>query len=865
MLSLMYMNNDNTRQLKNQWHNKIHWDNLDTQKHIICMLPPPNVTGSLHIGHALNITLQDIKMRYLSLFDKLSLWIAGTDHAGIATQLVAQRLLAKDGIDYKTLSETDFKKYIATVKDNHESIVKDQVLKMDTVINWDAYCFTLDPKVCESVFLTFKKLFDEGLIYQDMRLTNWDPILQTALSDLEVEYKTVSGNLYYIEYQTDFESIIVATTRPETLLGDNALCVNPDDERYKHLIGVKAYIPITGKAIPIIADKVADMSFGTGVLKVTVAHALADFELGKKYNLDYYNIIDKTGCMIDVPEEFVGLSCDDAKIKIVAKLTTLNLLKKAETIKHQVPYGEKSGNKLECILTKQWFINTHPLAEKSLAHLHEIKFYPEYFENICRQSFEKIEPWCISRQLVWGHQIPIWYVKRKNIDNAEQKMFVARDRHEAEEQAKEYFNVDLAQLHIEQDPDVLDTWFSSALWPFATQNYPDSNFLMNDFLVTGKDILFFWVARMIMMTLYMCNEIPFREVYLHGLVMDEHGKKMSKMVGNVLNPLDIIQEYNSDVIKLGLVSKLIQGRNVAIGKQHMELERNFLTKIENALKYCMMHKYTDNIDVIHELKGIASLHSTIINWIIANMNQTLNKVAHHLDIWEMSEALLVLKEFFKNHFCDWFIEASKIMIKTDSAKVTVYILRTIMQRILIMLYPYAPIKTQEWLSLLNTQLLSWNQLVISSTHQATDIKYAEDIFAVISEIRSLKSIGFANAIEVSDNFTQTEISMIQGLTKCIVNSWSDNHGIVYHTRALPTHQIKLFTLNPEQLQYIQEKCQKDILEQERILDMTQKRLSDEIFLEKADPQVIHDMKLRVSTCIDLINNNKKILNLIQSL
>lgn len=874
----------------NIWNNKIDWKMIDGNRTAICMLPPPNVTGSLHIGHALNITLQDIKLRYLSLKDKKSLWISGTDHAGIATQLVAQRLLAKDGIDYKTLTTETFKQYIQQVKENHESIVCDQILKMDTVINWDAYCFTLDTKVCESVFLTFKKLFDEGLIYKAMRLTNWDAKLQTALSDLEVEYKTISGNLYYIEYDTDFGTMTTATTRPETMLGDNALCVHPDDERYKHLVGKFAYIPITNKAIPIIADKLVDMEFGTGVLKVTCAHAVEDFELGKVHNLECYNIIDKTGVMINVPEEFAGLNCDEARVKIVEVLTHLNVLKKIEPIKHQVPYGEKSGNKLECILTEQWFINMQPIAEKSLAKLDDIKFYPEYFKNNCRQALEKIEPWCISRQLIWGHQIPIWYVR--NLNTCNEKMFVCRDKTEAEEQAQAYFQTDIANLTFEQDKDVLDTWFSSALWPFATQNFPYDEFIVNDFLVTGKDILFFWVARMIMMTVYMCDQMPFREVYLHGLVMDEHGKKMSKMVGNVLNPLDIIKEYNSDVIKLGLISKLIQGRNVAIGKQNMELERNFLTKVENAVKFCVSQQIShanldttemneDNAvkvsanDILNaedipniQLPNI-QLHKSASYWILSRMNETISAVAKHLDAWEMSEALMILKEFFKNDFCDWFIEASKIMMKTDSFSQIQRILRFVMHRVLIILYPYAPIKTQQWLELLQIDLLSWNQLeyndhYIHTDHCAKDIQYTQDLFAIIAEIRSLKSIGFMNVIEVSEHFKQHEINMIHGLTKCTVNTWSNTSGVIYNTSIWPQHAIKLFTVNVDQLQQIHEKCQKEIVEQERVLEMTQKRLSDKIFLEKADAQVIDDMKIRVQSCSEMIINYKKILQLLQS-
>lgn len=903
---------------------------IANKERVSCILPPPNVTGSLHIGHALNISLQDIKMRHLQQKGFLPYWISGTDHAGIATQLVAQRLLSKDGIDYRQMSTHDFKDYIWKVKANHENIVCDQVRQMDTVINWDAYTFTLDAKVCECVFLTFKKLFDDKLLYQGMRLTHWDPKLKTALSDLEVEYRSVTGALYHIEYMLEdvngsiIGSITTATTRPETMLGDNALCVHPDDDRYSELVKdsaegkVMAVIPLTGKRIPIVTDEGIEKEFGTGVLKVTSAHAEHDYEIARRLGLECINMIDLDGCIIaneetQIPVEFNGMSCDDARKLVVQKLEANGQLKKTEQIKHQVPYGEKSGNKLECLLTKQWFVNMRPIADESLKYLSrgEIKFYPDYFKDLCEQSLEKIEPWCISRQLVWGHRIPIWYLTEVNHDisvststsvsviaigshdsvKKHVKMFVARNIEEAISEAARLLNISIndmtlmleqGKLQLEQDKDVLDTWFSSALWPFATQEYGcvdnakayanSSAFIPNDFLVTGKDILLFWVAKMIMMTIYMCKQVPFKEVYLHGLVMDAQGKKMSKMVGNVLNPLDIINEYNSDVMKLGLISKLIQGRNVSIGKQNMELERNFLTKVENALKFCNMQAAMT--EVHHDGSYTYNTFTSINAWILRKLNETIDNVDDKLARWEMSEALDDIRKFFRDDFCDWFIEVSKFRSYVDShtSEKTLSTLQFVMNRILQLLYPFAPMSVMKWLGS-EDKLVSWKKLKyegyeselingmnkgvqsdIGDVTNMGDIR-AYELFNIIREVRSMKALGFKQQFAVNMHLLQGDIELLEGMTKmkCVsfdhiteVDSYCKE--IVLMTREViggKSYQIKFFVDDQEQLDGIRVKCEKELAEYIRVLTETERRLADANFLANADSNVVSEMRLRL--------------------
>lgn len=853
---------------------------FDKNKTILCLLPPPNVTGSLHLGHALNIAIQSTKLRFSQQQGNAINWTPGTDHAGIATQLVSQRKLEQEGKNYKDLTTEKFIEYIWKVKTEHEKIVTNQMKVMKAPLNWDNYHFTLDKKVSDVVFNSFRKLYDKGLIYQDYRITNWDVKQQTALSDLEVDYRSATGTLYHVKYHTDSGFIIVATTRPETILGDTALCVNPDDERYKDLIGSHAYVPLIGRKIPIIADKACEKDFGTGVLKITPAHDTADFAIGQTHKLEMISVISDQGTMINVPSEYLDLTTDQAREIIIEHLKASGALIKEEKIKHQLPYGEKSNNRLECILTKQWFLNMQPLAEKSIKALKEdrIKFYPEYFKDICIQTLENLQPWCISRQLVWGHKIPIWYAKvqqnnltdginriqtnitanpqskntlstdtvmrtdSQNTDkNIIEKIFVCQTREDAMEMAVKTFGT--TDVQLEQDTDVLDTWFSSALWPFSTQQYGIEPFIVNDFLVTGKDILFFWVARMIMMTLEMCDEVPFREVYLHGLVMDAQGKKMSKMVGNVLNPLDIIEEYNVDIMTLGLLSKLVKGRNVSIGKQNFELERNFITKIINAVKFCKLqgiHKINHELIICHPW----------CSWIVEQMNQTIDQVNLHMQEWDLSQALCAIKYLFKDQFCDWFLEVSKY--DHDCKETLGYVMYNILQ----LLHPFIPHTTQEQLSILygDRTIRHHDQL----KYPLIACEYDSVILSqqIVTKCRSFIALGFDKTIELEVE-SEIDMKIIQGLSGANISALSDKSGFTYKTHNIT---FKLFLSNTDELSGIITKIKKELQEHEKVFQNAQKQLQNDQFLARADEDIIQQMQERVKQLPILITDLNTLLS-----
>ncbi len=568
------------------------------------MMPPPNVTGSLHMGHALTFTLQDILIRYHRMRGFDTLWQPGTDHAGIATQAVVERQLAAKGIvldrpgaargaaaNVQTIGREDFIAKVWEWKAESGGTITRQLRRLGASPDWPRERFTMDPGLSHAVRKVFVDLHKKGLIYRDQRLVNWDPKLHTAISDLEVQNPEVRGNLWHIRYPIKGEPdryIVIATTRPETMLGDTAVAVHPDDPRYRDLVGKTIPLPLVGREIPIIADAYADPETGSGAVKITPAHDFNDFEVGRRHNLPRINIFDKSACVNEnAPEAYRGLDRFEARKRIVADLEALGLVEKVEAHTHKVPHGDRGNVPLEPWLTDQWYVDAATLAAPAIRAVEQgdTKFVPEQWTKTYFEWMRNIQPWCISRQIWWGHQIPAWY-------GPDDKIFVEMSEAEAAAAAKQHYGKDVP---LRRDEDVLDTWFSSALWPFSTIGWPEQTpelkrYYPGDVLVTGFDIIFFWVARMMMMGLHFMNDVPFHTVYIHALVRDERGQKMAKFKGNVIDPLDLIDKYGCDALRFTLTAQAAQGRDIKFSETRVEGYRNFATKLWNAARYAQMNQ-----------------------------------------------------------------------------------------------------------------------------------------------------------------------------------------------------------------------------------------------------------------------------------
>ena len=623
------------------------------------MMPPPNVTGSLHMGHALTFTLQDILIRFNKKLGKDVLWQPGTDHAGIATEIVVEKqIVEKNGVSKKQIGREKFLKKIWEWKKISGNKIVDQLRRLGTSVDWSISRFTMDEGLSLSVKKVFIELFNKGLIYQDKRLVNWDTVLETAVSDLEVNQKEIEGILWFIKYKIyeDDEFITVATTRPETMFGDAAIAVHPQNKKLKKYIGKKANIPFSKKLIPIIADKYADPKKGSGAVKITPAHDFNDFLIGKKHNLDFINIFNKNAKLNEnVPKKFFGLDRYEARNLILKNLKKLDLLEKQTKNKMVLPIGERSGSVIEPFMTKQWFVDSKKLCEdvKKIIKKDELKFFPSSWMNTFKYWIENIEPWCISRQIWWGHRIPVWYsdkntkIAAENFDEAKKILKKKRPNEKISH----------------QDNDVLDTWFSSALWPFSTLGWPNKNSLLKKYyptnvLVTGFDIIFFWVARMVMMGLFFMKKIPFQNIYIHPLVRDENGEKMSKSKGNVIDPLELIELYGADSLRYTLVNLSTQGRDIKLSNKLVENSRNFITKLWNVARFSQFNKFSFNKNYNFEKNKLP-----INDWILKRYDETQKKVIKHLNNFKFNLLVQELYHFIWNDFCDVYIELSKIYLK----------------------------------------------------------------------------------------------------------------------------------------------------------------------------------------------------------
>ncbi|MCX5804963.1 MAG: valine--tRNA ligase [Proteobacteria bacterium] len=655
------------------------------------VIPPPNVTGMLHMGHALNNTLQDIMVRFKRMSGFNTLWVPGTDHAGIATQNVVERELVKEGLSREALGREKFVERVWDWKEHSGGVIISQLKRLGSSCDWSRERFTMDDGLSKAVREVFVRLFNEGLIYQGDYIINWCPRCKTALSDLEAEHEETKGYLYHIKYPLAEGNghLIVATTRPETMFGDTAVAVNPDDVRYKQYIGKFVVLPIAGKKIPVIGDSYVDVSFGTGVLKVTPAHDINDFEIGKRHNLSIVKVMDDGGKMNENAVHYVGMDRFECREKVVEELEKEGLFEKIEPYAMGVGKCYRCKTVVEPTLSKQWFLKMKPLAEPAIeaVRAHNVRIIPEMWEKVYFEWMENIRDWCISRQIWWGHRIPVWYC-----DNCGKIYVSVDDPHVCSE----------CKGELRQESDVLDTWFSSGLWPFTTLGWPEKTddlktFYPTALLITGFDILFFWVARMIMMGIKFMGDVPFREVYIHALVRDAEGKKMSKSKGNVIDPLIVIDEYGTDAFRFSLAMLAAQGRDILLSEERIEGVRNFANKVWNASRFALT--FLEDMPATSEKSEAGSFSFLPDKWIRSRVQKVIREVTESLDTYKFNEVASTLYNFIWHEFCDWYLELIKPNLYGKVTRydnnITKNVLNNTLTDILKLLHPIMPFITEE--------------------------------------------------------------------------------------------------------------------------------------------------------------------------
>jgi valyl-tRNA synthetase len=673
------------------WESRGYFKPRGTGKPYAIVIPPPNVTGYLHMGHALQHTLMDVLVRWRRMQGRRALWLPGTDHAGISTQVVVERELARQGLTRAQLGRQEFERRVWQWKEHAGGTIQKQMRREGISVDWSRERFTLDPGLSRAVREVFVRLYEEGLISRGAYIVNWCPYDQTSLSDLEAPKKEVKGHLWYIAYpiKDSDEKIIVATTRPETMLGDTAVAVHPDDERYHHLIGKKAVLPLVGRLLPVIADEVVERLFGTGAVKVTPAHDPTDFQIAQRHNLPQVVVIGTDGRMTEAAgERYKGLDRFEARARVIEDLTAQGFLVKTEDYIYSVGHHDRCGTIIEPLISTQWFLNVKPLAEVALKAVREgrTRFVPANpWTKIYQDWMENIQPWCISRQLWWGHLIPAWYCDKDHITVARETPATCAI---------------CGSNRLRQEEDVLDTWFSSALWPFSTLGWPEDTqdlrtFYPTDDLVTGYEIIFFWVARMMMMGLKFMNDVPFRTVLIHGIVRDPYGEKMSKMKGNVIDPLDLFSRFGTDAVRFALASMTVGSNDISLQESKMESARNFANKIWNAARFVLMNlDQKSNI----EAKWIPS-DALADRWILAELNHTIKQVTAALEEYRFHELAQTLYHFFWDDFCDWYIELSKPLVAskedTEQARAARSRIAYLLETSLRLLHPLMPFITEE--------------------------------------------------------------------------------------------------------------------------------------------------------------------------
>ena len=717
------------------WLEKDYFSSQPSDNHYTIVIPPPNVTGKLTMGHVLNNTIQDILIRKARMEGKNACWVPGTDHASIATESKVAKMLQEKGIDKKDISREEFLEHAWEWKEKYGDIIINQLQKLGCSCDWDKLNFTMDEKYSEAVLESFVRLFDKGLIYKGNRLVNWCPKSQTALSDEEVIFKEVNGKLWYIKYAIENSDsfIEIATTRPETMLGDVAVAVNPSDKRFKNLIGSNAILPIVGRKIPIIADKMVDPEFGTGCVKITPAHDPNDYNVGLEHSLDMVNVMNPDGSInSNAPKEYVGLTREDARKKVIDDLKKDNCLLKEEDYMHKVGFSERGDVPIEYYLSDQWFLKMKELAKPAIQSVKkgEINFYPNHWVKTYDHWMDNIQDWCISRQLYWGHRIPVWY-KKDSDHSKKENWFISTTP------PKDIDN-------WEQDTDVLDTWFSSWLWPFAVHNWPEeekTHYYPTSALVTGPDIIFFWVARMIMSGFEFMGEAPFKDVYFTSILRDEQGRKFSKSLGNSPDPIGLFNKYGTDATRFSVMLMSPQGSDVYFSESGLEIGRNFMSKIWNASRFIMLNHDENFNDSLNKDKLAFQ-----DEWILSELDKTIKKVNAYYDSYQFNEAIKVIYEFTWSEFCDWYIELAKINFQSDDQTIrnNTYILsKDVLKKILLLLHPVSPFITEEIWSYLKSK--SDNDIIISKWPQLNEESIVDDsetmstLKEIVTSVRTIRS------------------------------------------------------------------------------------------------------------------------------
>ncbi|MEE3007900.1 MAG: valine--tRNA ligase [Pseudomonadota bacterium] len=823
------------------------------------MMPPPNVTGSLHMGHGLTFSLQDILIRYHRKTGRDTLWQPGTDHAGIATQMVVERQLAEDGVSRQDLGRSKFLEKVWEWKNESGGTITEQLRSLGSSPDWGREKFTMDPDLSIAVTRVFVELYKQGLIYRDKRLVNWDPKLLTAISDLEVQQVETQGKLWHFKYPIEAdqdEFITVATTRPETMLGDSGIAVHPDDPRYTKFVGKKAVLPLVGRLIPIVADEYSDMEKGSGAVKITPAHDFNDFEVGRRHELELINIFDeKAKLNKNVPEKFVGLDRYEARKIIVAQMEELGLLSLVEDTTHVVPHGDRSQVPLEPWLTDQWYCNAKILAQEPIKAVQDgrTRFVPKNWENTFFEWMKNIQPWCISRQLWWGHQIPAWF-------GPDGQVFVEETEEAAVAESKKHYG---ETVILKRDEDVLDTWFSSALWPFSTLGWPNQTkelekYYPGEVLVTGFDIIFFWVARMMMMGLHFMKEVPFQTVYIHALVRDEKGQKMSKSKGNVLDPLVLIGKYGSDALRFTLAAMAAQGRDIKLAEGRIEGYRNFATKLWNAARFAQLNScsyepaFQPNLVV-----------STVNKWIISETVQMVRNIEIAIESYRFNDAANLIYQFTWATFCDWYLEFTKPLLANSEnvlLKETRETTSWVLKQIINSLNPLMPYITEElWEQfefgelLINEDWPTFDDILI--TPDAT--KEISWVIALINEIRSTRSaanINVKSKVQVlMKKLDKERISYVEANEELIIRL-GNLESLKSTMDDFPKGTIQsvvegnLFGLViAEDIDFDSEKVRisKDLIKIKEEMAKFESKLSNEKFLEKAPEKVIQETRNRL--------------------
>ena len=833
-------------------------DNKSSKLPYVIMMPPPNVTGSLHIGHALTFTIQDILIRFHRMLGYDVLWQPGTDHAGIATQMVVERELAKSGITRRSLGRDKFIEKVWEWKEHSGGEITKQLRALGASPDWEKERFTMDDGLSKAVNYVFVKLYKEGLIYRDKRLVNWDPKLSTAISDLEVEQKEMEGNFWYFNYpiEDSDEFLTIATTRPETMLGDTAVAVNPDDERYQHLQGKNVILPILNKPIPIIFDKYSDPDKGSGAVKITPAHDFNDFEVGKRHNLEVINILNHDATINENgTEKFEGLDRFEARKKVVDVFKSLNLFVKEEKINHTVPHGDRSNVIVEPWLMDQWYVDAAVLAKPAIKAVKEekTKFVPKNWDKTFFEWMNNIQPWCVSRQLWWGHRIPAWF-------GPDNKIFVESNQQNAEKAAEEYYG---KKVILTQDEDVLDTWFSSALWPFSTLGWPDKTpdlkkYYPTSVLVTGFDIIFFWVARMMMMGIhFMDNEVPFKEIYIHALVRDDKGQKMSKSKGNVLDPLDLSEKYGADSLRFTLTAMAAQGRDIKLSEERIAGYRNFSTKIWNGCKFLEFN------DCILDLNtNLNKINLPANKWILNLHNQLNIKVKASIKDYKFNDAADVIYQFIWKDYCDWYIEFIKPILANNNDQTSLietrYVSINVMKNVLLMLHPIMPYVTEE----IFEKLFKSSQLVISSAwpelmFKELNLTNSIDLsIKLISELRSLRvekniplkfrpNLILKNVNSDKKQFISDNSSLITNLAKLNKITFSNldnnlNDNFIVSTVDEITLIIPLEGLIDVESE--KNRLNKELTNIKNEIEIINKRIENPNFINKAPSKIVEEVK-----------------------